>query len=95
MIQQLLVPQIWLQATPQARVVLARHFNLRRSGMPIIVTENGRSRVETDGYTVDDLRPMTVAAMQEYVDSKITDIIKLFSKCADKAARHEKHKVEG
>jgi len=88
-IERLLTPNIWLQALPVVRNHLAKAFKTERSASPRIVTELGNTRVESDGFTVEDLRVFSVESMQEWLGfttiDPMTDVNALFEMCATKA----------
>jgi hypothetical protein len=67
MIEVLITPNIWLQITPETRNKLAKEFNMHRTSSPVCVTELGQTHIQSDGFTVDDLRGLNVRSMQEWL----------------------------
>lgn len=87
-IEILLTPQVWLQVRPEVRVKIAKEFGMMRSSTPRCVTERGITRVESDGFTVSDLKKLNVQSMQQWlgfetIDPK-ADIHALFCMCVDR-----------
>lgn len=89
-----LTPSLWLQASATTRLKLAKDFGLHRSSGPQIITENGHVHVESDGYTVSDLRGMSIESMQKYVGTtSVDDLFSLFNLCIAKVEKKpEEHK---
>jgi hypothetical protein len=81
----LITPHLWLQLSADVRNYLSKEFKLNRSTSPRCVTYGGKTVIESDGFTVDDLRALNVESMQAYSGSKATDINELFAECAAKA----------
>ena len=73
-------PSQWLQLPVEARIKIALHFGLGKSG----ATEVVDNRVVSDGYTALDLQDLTLEKMQEYLNSKEKDILKLLELTASK-----------
>lgn len=85
MIEKLITPPIWLMAKPETRAALAKEFGLKRSGSPVGTTVGGKYRVDSDGYTVDDLRRVNVHSMGKFLGEGATgDVFDLFQACVDK-----------
>lgn len=63
----LITPPIWLQLSPEIRNFIVSEFHLTRSTSPRCVTERSITRIESDGYTVDDLRKLSPLTMQEWL----------------------------
>lgn len=55
--------QMWMSLDKHIRTILAKQFNLARTG-PVEVID---SHVVTDGHTNEDLKAITIEAMREYV----------------------------
>jgi hypothetical protein len=81
----LITPHLWLQLAADVRNYLSKEFKLNRSTSPRCVTYGGKTVIESDGHTVDDLRGLNVESMQAYSGSKSVDINELFAECAAKA----------
>jgi len=84
-IELLITPTIWLQLPADVRNLLAFEFKMSRSTTPRCVTQNGETKIESDGFTVDDLRALNIKSMQAYAGSKSESLIDLFAECAEKA----------
>ena len=86
-IEILLTPHIWLQVRPDVRVALAKEFGTQRSTSPRCITEGGITRVESDGFTIQDLRVFGVESMQKwlgFVNIDVdADLHALFGMCVD------------
>lgn len=104
-IQVLITPHVWLQAKPTVRNMLAKEFSMTRSAPHRCVTAGGITRIESDGYTVDDLKALNAESMQRWlgfttIDPE-ADIHALFSLCVDrvsealKALEPEEKPVDG
>jgi len=83
-----ITPYVWLQVPPETRNALAKEFDIKCTGTPRCITELGNTRVESDGFTIDDLRVLTVERMTEWlkkrgVNYQSTDINYLFGLCVD------------
>ncbi len=87
-IQVLLTPFAWLQLNSEMRNGLSKAFGLRSSTSPRCVTQNGVTKIESDGKTVEDLMGMNAESMQKWlgfttIDPE-ADIHALLGMCADK-----------
>lgn len=80
-------PAIWLQQPLEVRQQIAKDFHLTRSGGNSVTTDNGKTRIDSDGFTVDDLRKLTLQAMQEYVGSTENNYWSLWDQTVAKARR--------
>lgn len=79
-------PSLWLSLKKETREVLARELNIPRS-KNVEVVDN---RVVCDGHSVEDLyRGVTLEKLQEFVDSKETDVLKLFGEAVKKVENPE------
>lgn len=65
---QNLLPAQWMHASREVREYLAAMWKLTRSG----ITEIRDQDVISDGYTLDDLRGITLEKMTEYIGSEET-----------------------
>lgn len=74
----LLSTSAWLSLSQEARAKLAEKFNLKKSGTPQTTIGAYGGKVESDGYTPQDLANITVARMQEILDVDSTDFYDLF-----------------
>lgn len=63
-----ILTQIWMLQTPEIRTHLASVFDLTRNG----ASEIRDDYVVSDGYTYEDLAPITGVAMATYVGSEET-----------------------
>jgi len=90
-IEILLTPHIWLQASPEVRLRLAKAFGLKRSTSPRCIVERGVTRIESDGYTVEDLRLMNRYTMHKFLGRPMidldADLHKLFIACVEMLER--------
>lgn len=66
-IEVILTPHAWLQVSTEVRNKLAKEFGMSRSGTPRCVTEMGLTRIESDGFTIEDLRALNVESMTEWL----------------------------
>ena len=66
-IEVLITPHSWLQIPTETRNELAKDFGMSRSGTPRCVTELGVTKIESDGYTIEDLRALSVESMTEWL----------------------------
>ncbi len=87
-LEVLLTPHIWLQASTVVRSHLSKEFSLSASTTPRCVTERGMTRIESDGYTVNDLRKLNAESMQKWlgfedIDPE-ADLNALFAMCVDR-----------
>ena len=74
------------------RLKLAKIFNMRKSSGPIAVTQNGQTKIESDGYTIEDLKKISVSSMQDYLGfAESDDLFTLFQMCVDKAEGRKIH----
>lgn len=93
-IEVFITPYTWLQLSTDTRVKLAKAFDMKRSTSPRCVTERGVTKVESDGFTVDDLRKMNVESMQQWLGFTTidpnADINALLGMCADRIEHPEK-----
>src|ERR1035437_2627927 len=69
----LLTPHVWLQVSPEIRNTLIKEFGMKRSTTPRCVTERGITRVESDGFTVEDLKALNVESMQKWLGFSTID----------------------
>jgi len=87
-IKVLLTPFAWLQLNSEVRNGLTKAFNIRSSTSPRCVTQNGMTRVESDGKTVEDLMALNAESMQKWLGftniDPNADIHALLGMCADK-----------
>lgn len=58
-------PQLWMQLDPKIRMELVSYFNLKKTG----ITEIRDQTLISDGYSVEDLREITLEKMNEYIGS--------------------------
>lgn len=58
-------PQVWIHLSKEVRAHLVKVFSLVRSG----VTEVRDQEVISDGFTVDDLKQITLEKMNKYIGS--------------------------
>ena len=87
--ENLVSPTLWLQASPEVRNLIAKEFGMERSTSPRCVNELGHTRIESDGFTVDDLRALNVISLQQWmgftnVDPQ-ADLFALFKMCVNRA----------
>ena len=80
---QVSVPE-WVKLPHETRVELAKQFNLKKSKGAQVEFIGGITVLQSDGYTHDDLRDITIEKMQDYLKSEETDFIKLFNACVEK-----------
>ncbi len=66
--QQQIYPQVWINLPKETRLHLVKVFGLERTG----VTEIRDQEVVSDGFTVDDLKRITLEKMCEYIGSEET-----------------------
>lgn len=84
-LEVLITPHTWLQLSPEIRNYLAKEFKLTRSSTPRCVTQGGISKIESDGFTVDDLRGLNEESMRAWTGSQFEDLHALLAECAEKA----------
>lgn len=74
----LISQSVWLSLSLEQRAKLVKLFGLKRSG--IVITNIGPEGgiVQSDGYMPQDLMPITIAQMQEFLRSDSNDFYKLF-----------------
>ena len=86
-----ITPHVWLQFSSVVRNELAKLFGMQRSTSPVCITERGKTRIESDGFTVDDLRALNAESMQKFLGfSKVdleADVNALLEMCAKKVER--------
>ncbi len=89
--ENLITTQLWLQASTPVRQHISEEFGMKRSTSPRCITELGETRIESDGFTLEDLRALNVITMQKWLGfSKIdlqADVFALFEMCAQKAEK--------
>lgn len=87
-IEVLLTPFAWLQIDSLTRNRLSKEFGMKRSAPPRCVTQNGRTVVESDGHSVEDLKAMNAESMQKWMGFTTidpdADIHALLGLCAKK-----------
>lgn len=97
-IQVLITPHAWLQIGPSVRQRLSREFKLKKSAPPRCVTQNGRTVVESDGHSVEDLAGLNAESMQEWLGftnvDPDADIHALLGLCAKRAMDEEAAEAE-
>jgi len=85
-IEQIVTP-IWLSVSVETRNKLRQIFFIPRSSHAEVVTDHmGVGTVMSDGTTNVDLQALTVAKMQEYLESIATNdtVFDLFKRCVQK-----------
>lgn len=58
-------PQLWMQLDPKIRAELVSVFNIKRTG----ITEIRDQTIISDGYSIEDLKAITLPLMNEYIGS--------------------------
>ena len=74
----LLSTSAWLSLSKTTRAALAVLFNLPKTGTPSASIGSAGSKIESDGYTAQDLANITVTKMQAILDSDSNDFYGLF-----------------
>ena len=82
--------QEWVKVPHEVRLELVQEFGLKRSGI-IQVFNN---TLMSDGYSYEDLAPLTVERMQLYVGTRETDYFKLWEATTNKANSLVKKRYE-
>jgi len=59
-------PQLWMQLDSKIRAELVSAFNIQRTG----ITEIRDQVLISDGYSVEDLKVLTLEKMNEYIGSQ-------------------------
>lgn len=72
------VPQ-WLQLDSRVRTKLKEVFNIQRSGVGHVNYTGQGPQVTSDGHTHEDLKAISVEAMQKYLGRLDTDYFDLFN----------------
>jgi len=67
---------IWLGVRHETRLMIAKLFNLPRTGM----VEVSNNRVICDGHSQSDLMLLTRGKLQDYLNSEEDDMMALFDK---------------
>lgn len=68
----------WISLPPQVRAKLVKIFNIPRSGVGHVDYTSSGPVQSSDGHTHEDLKAISVEAMQRYLVSTETDFSKLF-----------------
>lgn len=74
----LLSGSVWLSLSQETRAKIAALFEIEKSGSVYVVNGANGPKVQSDGYTYEDLSVITVERMQEITGSKSTDFYHLF-----------------
>lgn len=74
----LLSGSVWLSLPQDTRAKVAELFGITKSGSVYVVNGATGPVVQSDGYTYDDLSVITVARMQEMLNSKSDNFYALF-----------------
>lgn len=61
-------PQMWIKLDKEVREHLIKIFSISRTGITEIVDQT----IVSDGYTVDDLKAISLEKMNEYIGSEET-----------------------
>ena len=84
MTYQITIP-MWLELPQPLRNKLVEIFSLPRSGGTSISSFGGVMKVDTDGYTHQDLAGISIPKMQDFLGSDETDFWKLLELTINKA----------
>lgn len=71
---------MWLPLSWDLKNYIATKYNIVRTGMSHVVTQNGQSKISADGYTDSDLSKIDVAFLQIVLNSEDRDFFSLWSK---------------
>lgn len=76
--------QVWIGLHKNTRIKLAEIFKLVPTGESVVhigamVNGNIAGEAKSDGFTALDLQGLTVAKLQEYLDTEETDFYKMFN----------------
>lgn len=61
-----IVPQLWMMLPKAERDLIAKKFDLKRTGMTEVINED----VVTDGYRMEDLKEITLEKMTAFIGSE-------------------------
>lgn len=91
MIEERIYVAQWLQLPLEARVAIAEKFRLKKSSGVVSHTAFGKTVVECDGHTIEDLAELTKEKMEEFigVKSDAATITQLLTACAEVALGNE------
>ena len=78
MAPSLLSGSVWLSLPQETRAKIAHLFNITKSGSVYVVNGATGPVVQSDGYSYEDLSVITVARMQEILNSKSENFYALF-----------------
>lgn len=67
---------IWLQLKPETRAIIAKTFEISKSGNTEVVD----NRVVSDGYTVNDLMGITIEKLKAFTNNNSNDFYFQFTK---------------
>lgn len=74
-------PQLWMQLDPKIRAELVSVFNIPRTG----ITEIRDQTLISDGYSIEDLKVITLEKMNEYIGSNEETVARAWEITCSKA----------
>lgn len=75
---------MWLPLSWELKTHIAAKYNIIRTGASHVITQNGKSKISSDGYTDSDLSKVDVAFLQIVLNTEDKDFFSLWSKFINK-----------